>query len=501
MAKKVVLYIEDTEIKLLVTSGNKVEKWASLMLDEGLVEQGVILNEKRVAESIQELFKKQGIGDTNITLGLSGLNSIFRILTLPEVPKNMLPEAVNNEAGRVLPVPLSQVYYAYQPLPAPKGEIKLFLVAYPRNSTEILLSTIAKAGLKANVVDLAPLALARCVNSPRAVLVNAWLTFLDIVILVDRVPQVIRSVSLPIESASLADRLPSIAEEITRTITFYNSSNVDKQLDKTIPLFVCGDLAREEESWQYLEKLGNPVSVLKPPLQYSEAFNPTQYMVNIGLALKGQVPGGDTNQYSIIDLNVLPEAYKPPSFSWTRVLVPVGAVIALGVLAYGVLMVMNVRDEAAMLQVDYAKVQADTLKMRAEIKPLQDNLTGKKAIADALPAQSADIVNKIKALVDNTNFFKATMSKFLLGLDTTGKEAREISKLAPAGLSLTEVTHESGSITLKGVASGENPVLTYARSLRSSVLFDEVIVLSIKQTMQGVGVTATPVYEFEIIVR
>jgi type IV pilus assembly protein PilM len=501
MAKNVALYIEDTEIKLLVTSNNKVVKWASLMLDEGLVEQGVILDEKQVSKAIQELFKTQGISDRNITVSLSGLNSIFRILTLPEVPKNMIAEAVSNEAARVLPVPLSQVYFAYQSLPAPKGELKLFLVAYPRNSTDILLSTLAKAGLKPDVMDLAPLALARCVNDNRAIVVNSWLTFLDIVILVDRIPQVIRSVSLPIESASLADRLPSIVEEITRTITFYNSSNVDKQLDKTIPLFVCGDLAREKESWQYLEKLGYPVSVLKPPLKYSETFNPTQYMVNIGMALKGQIFGGNAKQYSLIDINCLPEAYKPPSFSWTRVLVPVGAVLALGVLAYGVLLVINVRDEVAIIKNDYAKIQSDMLKVRVDIKPLQESLASKKKVADALPAQSAELDKKIKGLIDNTRFFKTTMSGLLLGLDTTDKDSWEVMKLVPQGISLTELTNDGTNITMVGQASSESLVLTYAKSLRSSKRFSEVIVLSIKQTTQGDQTITTSVYEFNILLK
>jgi type IV pilus assembly protein PilM len=48
MAKKVTLYIEDTEIKLLVTNGKQVEKWASLMLEPKLVRDGVIVDEDGV---------------------------------------------------------------------------------------------------------------------------------------------------------------------------------------------------------------------------------------------------------------------------------------------------------------------------------------------------------------------------------------------------------------------------------------------------------------------
>ena len=87
MARKVSLYIEDTEIKLLVTNGNQVEKWASLMLDAGLVSEGVILDENRVAESIKQIFKLQQVSETSVEVGISGLNSVFRIISIPRGPQ------------------------------------------------------------------------------------------------------------------------------------------------------------------------------------------------------------------------------------------------------------------------------------------------------------------------------------------------------------------------------------------------------------------------------
>ena len=161
-------------------------------------------------------------------------------------------------------------------------------------------------------MDLAPLALARCVNANRAILVNAWLTFVDIIVLSERIPLVIRSLSLPVEGTSLQERLTVIVEELNRTITFYNSTYPDKPLDKSTEIFVSGDIARETNGLQYLGKLGYPVSTLKPPLNHKDVFNPTQYMVNAGLALKGQLPGGAGNLYSMIDFNALPQAYEPP---------------------------------------------------------------------------------------------------------------------------------------------------------------------------------------------
>ena len=487
MARQLALYIEDTEIKLLVTSGNKVEQWASLMLDPGLVEQGTILDENGVAEAIKQLFKLQGLNETRVVVGISGLNSIFRIISIPEVSKKVLPEAVSNEANRVLPMPLSQVYYSYQPIPAPKGEMRLFLTAYPRNSTDILLSTIHKAGLKPHLMDLAPLALARCVNAPRAILVNAWLTFVDIVILSDRIPQVIRSLSLPVESSSLEDRLPSIAEELNRTITFYNSTYADMPLDASVPLFVCGNLAREPDSWRYLAKLGFSVSALKPPVEFKESFNPTQFMVNVGLALKGRLSGGEANQYSIIDFNALPDAYRPPTFSWTRVLLPVGVAVGVGLLGYGALLVMGVGNEASSLQVQSTDLKGQMVKLQTEIKSLKDSVAEKRKAADAFPAQAAALDEQVKAVKDIETFFDTNLTDLKQTLDKGDRDLREVVNLAPAGVNIIDIKYDATGTMLSGTAPSENLILAYGRALRNSGRFTSVIITTVETITRGEG--------------
>jgi len=72
MAKKITLYIEDTDIKLLVTKGKQVDKWASLLLEPSLVSDGVIVDEDQVAESIKTLLKLGEVKTKKVSVGLSG---------------------------------------------------------------------------------------------------------------------------------------------------------------------------------------------------------------------------------------------------------------------------------------------------------------------------------------------------------------------------------------------------------------------------------------------
>lgn len=485
MARRVSLYIEDTVIKLLVTNRNRVEKWASLVLDAGLVREGVIMDENRVAESIKQLFKLQKVTHTNVAVGISGLNSVFRIISIPEVPQKLLPEAVSNEASRILPMPLSQVYYSYQPIPSAKGEMRLFLVAYPRNSTDALLSVIKKAGLKTHLMDLAPLALARCVNDKRAILLNTWLNFVNIIILSERIPLVIRSLSLPVEGISLQERLPALTEELNRTVVFYNSTYPDTPLDKSTEIYVSGDIELTNDSLQYLSKLGYPIAVVRPALNYKGGFDPTQYMVNVGLALKGQLPGGAKGQYSTIDFNALPQAYQPPTFSWMRVLMPVGAVVAIVVLAYGALALRSLRADTSSLTRQYNDLQTQIIKLSADNQQAQDVITAKKAESDTLAAQADAVQNQIAAVQQNEVFFNNTLNGFKLDLDNGDRDMHEVVNVAPSGLNITDIAYQPDGIALKGVASSESLILTYARSLRSGGSFESVTVSSIESLPGG----------------
>ena len=160
MARKVTtLFIRDTTINLLVMKGGKIEKWASAPLEPGLVSQGLVVDEQQTAGKVKQIFKETRTQTDKVILGLSGHDSLYRIITLPELPGAVLPEAVRREAQRTIPTPLEHIYYSYQRIPSAKGECRVFLVTFPRNVVDALMRTLREAGVKPNVLELAPLAL------------------------------------------------------------------------------------------------------------------------------------------------------------------------------------------------------------------------------------------------------------------------------------------------------------------------------------------------------
>ena len=114
MAKKIVtLFVDDASLRLMVTDGKRIKQWADLSLESGLVEGNVVVKKAEFAARIEQLFKTQKVKTRKISVGLSGLHCLTRPVVLPQLPDEMLDEAVKREAKRVLPVSLEQLYISW----------------------------------------------------------------------------------------------------------------------------------------------------------------------------------------------------------------------------------------------------------------------------------------------------------------------------------------------------------------------------------------------------
>jgi len=485
MSIKVTLYIEDTEIKVLVTNNKKVDVWGTLLLEPDIVRDGVIIEEEQVAQKLRELFKLQKITEKKVTAAISGLNSIFRIISLPELPSSLIAEAVRNEADRVIPLPLDQTYLSYQLLPAHPGETRVYVVAHPKNATDALISTLGKAGLKLRSLDLAPLALCRSADTPKAIIVNSWLSYVDIAIIVDRIPQVVRSLSLPTESTKVKDKLPSISEELNRTIDFYNSGSSKDKIDSSVPLYVCGDLAREDKLWPELAGVsGYSVSTMPLPLEAPETFEGCQFVVNIGLALKDTYLSSGEGDYSIINFNAIPETHKTPSFSLFNIIAPILFMVIIGGLVYGWFYVQDLTDKNDVLEASLKTTESSVLALQQDIGALQGNM--------------ATLELALEPLAGIKDSLNATYSDLRDGRENIVEDIRKAVNLQPLTLNLTlaSISHNGNSLNLSGVARLEDDIFNYARQLEKSGRFAEVVVSSITVSIGEEGAADT--YAFNL---
>ncbi len=476
MAKKIVtLYIDDSSIRLMVTRGKRIKKWADAPLEQGLIKNAVILDEMEIAHRVKQLFETLKVRTNKVIVGVSGLHCLTRPITLPRLPNEMLDEAVKREAKRVLPVPLEQLYISWQTIPSPPDKIQVFLVAIPCQAADALFKALHRLELKPYLMDLKPLALARVVKEAAAIIVDVQSTEFDIVIMAEGIPQPVRTVPFPGEKLSPQEKLPLIKKDLDRTITFYNSNNPDKPLVPTIPVFVSGELANEAELCQSLSgKLGRPVLPMPSPIDCPGGLDTSRYMVNMGLTLK-EIASGKEASLLATNLNTLPVPYRPKPISLTNILALPTASTAVGLLVFLTLLIQS--------------TSTDVAAMRGQLNTtdqlLQQRLTQRQELTGGI----AELENKIaEAEASSDNFIRAFGS---LEKQSNGIYGLELAvNRLPRTISLTSINYANRILTMSGRTPSEDEVLSYLQDLDKGGGFPQITITSMKR-IEGEGIDFT----------
>ncbi|MBI2831014.1 MAG: pilus assembly protein PilM [Chloroflexi bacterium] len=462
----VTLYIDDGSIRLLVTRGKTIKKYANVLLEPGMVEGALVLNEDEVAERVKQLLKSQKVHAKKVVVGLSGLNCLTRPITFPQLPRAMLPEAVMREAKRVLPLDIEQFYVTWHPVPAPKGKTRVFLSAVRCQCADAWLKTLRKAGLKPTILDLKPLALARLVKETSAAIVDVQPSEFDIVIMMDGVPQPIRTVPLPGDVHSWEEKFAIIKADLDRTIKFFNTNNPENLLSPGTPIYVSGELAGQHELLEALSnELGFPVAQLAPPLKCARDIDYNYYMVNIGLAVRRESPNGKIAGPSVATANLLPMAYRPKPISWGRV-----AALPAGLAIIGALIPLLILTQSTSANILSVRSQLDATNQQLELKNKQRQQLNK------------DIARLEKELV-TAQTSRDTILKTLGNLEQRhvqlDKNLEIIMEMLPAGVTLKSINQTSKALALGGVTKNREEILSYAQNLADSEGFSEVTIARI----------------------
>ncbi|MCJ7653914.1 MAG: pilus assembly protein PilM, partial [Dehalococcoidia bacterium] len=193
VAAMVTLDIEDTSIRIMAVAGRRIQTAASLPLEPGLVRDGVVIDTATVSQRLTELLSAHGINEKKVVVSISGIHSIYRVVNIPKLPKNLMDEAAKREMESLMPVPLNELYTSWQAINVSDIDTLICLVGMPRNTVDAMLETLRQAGLQAEVMDVRPLALARVADERDALIINVQPFGFDIVVMIDGIPELLRS--------------------------------------------------------------------------------------------------------------------------------------------------------------------------------------------------------------------------------------------------------------------------------------------------------------------
>jgi type IV pilus assembly protein PilM len=281
--------IQQTSVRLLTVEGGEVRKWAQLPLEPGLIEKGLVRDPAQVGLALETIFREQNASKERVVASLTviGLGSTSQIFDLPKMRPNLLADAVNREARRAMPVPVDELYLTYQVLDEKDGMQQVYVLGAPRDLVDAQITAFQMAGIRLQAMDLKPLALVRAIDREDTVIADLESESFHVIVVKDAIPDITRSAVLHGGGLDPQQKALRLVEELTRTIDFYNHSHPEKQLPPTVPVFLTGELLNTPAVRDIIQsQVGYSIEAPSPPLTYPQTLPISQFMVNIGLALK-----------------------------------------------------------------------------------------------------------------------------------------------------------------------------------------------------------------------
>ena len=276
-------------MRLLVFAGHQVLGWHQTTLPPRAVRNGFLVAAGGGGQHLRGVLAREGLTRLPLVVAFPGVQSFTRVLQIPVALRANLDTMVQREARRLLAVSLDNSYVFWQALTTTGRETfrRVYLVVVPREPLLATLEALTSAGLKVAGVDLKPLAVARAVNVPDAVIGHGDLHGGDVIVVVAGVPTLIRSFYWSDEPLAREYAAIRLTEELTRTISFYNDSNRDAPLSLDVPIYLSGALAEDAALAPTIAGVtGRQVSEALPPLRCPPNLPLRAFMAAFGMALK-----------------------------------------------------------------------------------------------------------------------------------------------------------------------------------------------------------------------
>ncbi|MBU1349611.1 type IV pilus assembly protein PilM [Patescibacteria group bacterium] len=161
------LDISDLSLKLIqlskIKNKTKIQALNDVALAEGLIVNGEIKNQKKVAEIIKQLVSSSKYGEAtskSVVACLPETKTFIKLVEIKEI-SNDLSAAVAHEIEKYFPLPLDEIYYDWQVIENHNNIRSVLIGAAPKNIVDQYISLLADANLSIEALEIEPVALCR----------------------------------------------------------------------------------------------------------------------------------------------------------------------------------------------------------------------------------------------------------------------------------------------------------------------------------------------------
>jgi Tfp pilus assembly protein PilN len=293
----------------------------------------------------------------------------------------------------------------------------------------------------------------------------------DIVLIADGMPAIMHTISPRGPGATLEENIRKLADELLKTVEFYNNNHPQSPLSTTASLLVTGELSADVTTRElFSAEVGHPVEPLKPPLKLPPDLPAASFATNIGLALK-KLPmkpatNGQSTYFRDINLNILSGQFGIRK-SWIRL--PLVLLFLAVLTGLGLLLPMN------QLR---SQTDAETTRLQTELTGLNQELNQATLLTDKAK-QITDTTNKVIA---DTETARQEYQYFLSAGGDFAYNLKLVTDALPSGAYFTSVEVGKNQITMTGEADNAFTVVGYVTALEALGKFSDVRITSINDS-------------------
>ena len=107
------------------------------------------------------------------------------------------------------------------------------------------------------------------------------------------------------------ERVRQVAVEVSRTVEYHNSTNMESPLGQEQPIFLTGKLAYSTSLVELLRSsIINPIEDIRPEVEYPGQFPASEYAVNLGLLKKRPLGEKKKTVFPAMDVEIIPPGYN-----------------------------------------------------------------------------------------------------------------------------------------------------------------------------------------------
>lgn len=149
-----------------VAGGAALTTYEAVSAPMGAVAEGEIVDVEAVAHAIGQLWRKAGISEKRVIIGVANQKVVVRLIELPFMEKNELAGAIQFQAQDFIPIPVEEAILDFQIIGDYVNDqdehlMEVLLVAAQRDMVNQHIQAVEAAGLRPQVVDVSAFAIVR----------------------------------------------------------------------------------------------------------------------------------------------------------------------------------------------------------------------------------------------------------------------------------------------------------------------------------------------------